>query len=335
MIHDPLRKTYTILKSWMLAISISTGIIVYLIYNSIPSPALHSLGPFFEKFCHTLQPILLFTMLFLNFSKVAPNQMKPHKWQLKGVMLQCSVFSVLAFLVIWALHANGAFAGWILSNRILFESAMLCFICPTATAAGVVTDKLGGDIAEVVTYTILMNIAVALIAPALIPLLYPDGGMSFGVMFSKILAKIFPLLIMPCITAWLVRYLLPKFHKWVIKHAGAAFYIWAFSLSMAISVCTRSVVKSDCTASVLLWIGLISAVSCFINFYMGKRFGAPHGCSLSSGQSLGQKNTVFSIWMGYTFLNPVTSVVGGIYSICHNIYNSWQLYQHDKAARVK
>lgn len=335
MIHDPLRKTYTILKSWMLVISISTGILVYLLYHNMASEALHSAGPFLEKFCHTLQPVLLFVMLFLNFSKVEPHQMKPHKWQLHGVLLQCSIFAVLVFCVVWALHNNGAAAQWILSNRVLFESAMLCFICPTATAAGVVTDKLGGDIAEVVTYTILVNLAVALIVPALFPLIYPSGTMSFGLMFSKILAKIFPLLIMPCIAAWLVRYLLPKFHAWVVKHAGAAFYIWAFSLAMAISVSTRSIVKSDCSAGVLLWIALISAISCFLQFFLGKKFGAPYGCSLSSGQSLGQKNTVFSIWMGYTFLDPVTSVVGGIYSICHNTYNSWQLYRHDKAARVK
>lgn len=335
VIHDPLRKTYTILKSWMLVISISTGILVYLLYHGIQSPALHSAGPFLEKFCHTLQPILLFVMLFLNFSKVEPHQMRPHKWQLHGILVQCGFFAVFAVALIWALRSNGAVAQWILSNRILFESAMLCFICPTATAAGVVTDKLGGDIAEVVTYTVLINIAVALIIPSIVPLIHPSGDMSFGLMFSKILAKVFPLLIMPCITAWLVRYLLPKFHTWVVERAGVAFYIWSFSLAMAISVSTRSIVKSDCQLSILLWITLISAISCFLQFFLGKKLGKPFGCSLSAGQSMGQKNTVFSIWLGYTFLDPVTSVVGGIYSICHNTYNSWQLYRHNKATGEK
>jgi BASS family bile acid:Na+ symporter len=46
---------------------------------------------------------------------------------------------------------------------------------------------------------------------------------------------------------------------------------------------------------------------------------------ITSGQSLGQKNTVLAIWLGYTFMTPETAIVGGLYSIWHNIYNSWQL----------
>lgn len=46
---------------------------------------------------------------------------------------------------------------------------------------------------------------------------------------------------------------------------------------------------------------------------------------------MGQKNTVFAIWMGLMFLDPVTSVTGGFYSIWHNIVNSWQLYKKNKA----
>ena len=34
--------------------------------------------------------------------------------------------------------------------------------------------------------------------------------------------------------------------------------------------------------------------------------------------------------MGYTFMTPVTSVAGGFYSIWHNIYNSYQLYEKRK-----
>ena len=52
---------------------------------------------------------------------------------------------------------------------------------------------------------------------------------------------------------------------------------------------------------------------------------------VTAGQSLGQKNTVFAIWMGYTFMTPETAIVGGLYSIWHNIYNSWQLYRAENA----
>ena len=48
---------------------------------------------------------------------------------------------------------------------------------------------------------------------------------------------------------------------------------------------------------------------------------------ITAGQSLGQKNTIFAIWMGYTFMTPETSIVGGLYSIWHNLFNAWQLYK--------
>lgn len=51
---------------------------------------------------------------------------------------------------------------------------------------------------------------------------------------------------------------------------------------------------------------------------------------ITAGQSLGQKNTVFGIWMGYTFLDPVTSLAGGFYSIWHNCFNTWQLRRKEK-----
>ena len=54
--------------------------------------------------------------------------------------------------------------------------------------------------------------------------------------------------------------------------------------------------------------------------------------SITAGQALGQKNTVFAIWMGYTFMTPETSIVGGIYSIWHNLYNARQLKEKQKPA---
>ena len=56
--------------------------------------------------------------------------------------------------------------------------------------------------------------------------------------------------------------------------------------------------------------------------------------TVTAGQSLGQKNTVFAIWMGYTFMTPETAIVGGLYSIWHNIYNSWQLYRGGKKETI-
>lgn len=68
-------------------------------------------------------------------------------------------------------------------------------------------------------------------------------------------------------------------------------------------------------------------------FAIGRTLGKKYDEPLSAGQAAGQKNTIFAIWMSYTFLTPVTSLAGGFYSVWHNIYNSYQLYQKRKNSR--
>jgi BASS family bile acid:Na+ symporter len=234
---------------------------------------------------------------------------------------------------------------------VFVESAMLCFICPTATAAAVVTRKLGGDVAGITTYTILINLVTALIVPLIVPMIRPVDGMNFWLAFSMIMAKIFPLLIMPCLLAWMVRYMAPKLHRILISYPDLPFYLWSVGLALAVAVTTRSIFNSRLGLVTLLLISLISLLCCIIQFALGRYVGGMYkprrqadreinpevekrGKALrkvTAGQSLGQKNTIFAIWMAYTFMTPETSIVGGLYSIWHNIYNSWQMYRSGRA----
>lgn len=302
------------LKDWMLVIGMAAGAGLYLAYHAIPS--LHSAGPFLESCCRTIQPILLFMMLFLAFCKIEPSQLRPHRWQGWLLLIQGSLFIVLALIL--ALFKN-------MPNPVILESLMLCLICPTATACAVVTGKLGGDMAGVVGYTVLINILVSILVPTFIPLVHPMEGMTFASAFSSIIAKVFPLLIMPCLLAWVIRYLFPVAHVWLLKYTSLSFYIWAVSLTLAILMSTRAIVHSDNGAGIILGIAAVSAAACIFQFRAGKRIGRIYKHEISAGQALGQKNTVFGIWMGYTFMDPVSSIACGFYSIWHNLYNTWQL----------
>ena len=211
---------------------------------------------------------------------------------------------------------------------VLVESAMLCLICPTATAAAVVTRKLGGDVPGITTYTILINLVTAVLVPLIVPLIHPMNGLDFYQAFSLIMVKVFPLLILPCLAAWLVRYLLPKLHRWLLGFPDLAFYLWAFALALAIAVTTKSIAGSQMSVALLLLMALISLACCAIQFALGRYVGRCYRGNIrevTAGQALGQKNTVFAIWMGYTFMTPETAIVGGLYSIWHNLYNSYQL----------
>lgn len=315
------------LKDWMLPIAMTAGAAFYLIYHAVPQ--LHVAGPFLSHALAVIQPLLIFAMLMLTFCRIEPRDLRPHRWHWWLLLIQGGLFVILGLCVLAVERAHGG-RDW----TVLLESAMLCLICPTATAAAVVTRKLGGDVAGITTYTILINMLAATLVPLIVPLIQPVAGVSFWMAFSMIMAKVFPMLILPCICAWLIRYLLPSVHRVLVSKQDLPFYLWAVALTLAIAVTTRSIVNSSMNLWLLLAIALVSLLCCALQFALGKLVGSRYGRRrgkesrrVTAGQALGQKNTVFAIWMGYTFMTPETAIVGGLYSIWHNLYNSWQLYR--------
>ncbi len=294
------------------------GVAEYFVFVALPlSDEIHHLT--YTAVAHYIQPILLFFMLFLSFVKVSPKEMRPHRWHACLLIVQTSLF-VLTSIMGMLMPDEGA--------RGLCEGAMLSLICPTATASAVVTGKLGGSVSGVVTYMILCNLMVSIFAPAFLPLVEPSD-ISFVDAFLSILGKIFPLLICPLALAWIVRFLIRPLHRWLLQFQDLAFYVWAVSLSLAIAVTVRSIVHSSVGVWYLFGLAVISCVCCILQFRLGRYIGGRYGNSekITAGQAFGQKNTVFVIWLGQVFLNPVTSVVGGFYSVWHNVINSYQLYK--------
>ena len=269
-----------------------------------------------------LQPVLLFIMLFVAFCKIKPTDLKPHRWHLWLLLIQCLIF-IAACLFLWAYPTSGA--------RVIVEGFMLAIICPTATACAVVTQKLGGDSAATTSYTIIINLVVALLCPLLLPVAHPQPGLTFLPAFMVIINKVFPLLIVPLFLAWFVRYLMPSFHKRIVATKDLAFYMWAVSLAIAIAVTCKALAHSEESLWNVGGIAVVTLVACLFQFSFGKWIGSHYGKRMEAGQALGQKNTVFIIWLGYTFLSPITAAAGGFYSVWHNLVNSWQLYKKRKA----
>ena len=171
---------------------------------------------------------------------------------------------------------------------------------------------------------------VALLCPLLLPVAHPQPGLSFIPAFMVIINKVFPLLIVPLFLAWFVRYLMPGFHKRIVATKDLAFYMWAVSLAIAIAVTCKALAHSDESMWHVGGIAVVTLITCLFQFTFGKWIGGHYGKRMEAGQAMGQKNTVFIIWLGYTFLSPITATAGGFYSIWHNVVNSWQLYKYRK-----
>lgn len=307
------------LKDWTLIISMLAGIFGYFIYTSIPF--LEPTKPFAAEAVAIIQPLLILSMLFLTFCKVDPRSLRIRKWHLWLLLIQCGLFTGIGCVLIMLPHSG---------LRIVLEGAMICLICPTATAGAVVTKKLGGNVNNITTYTILINLATALLIPSLVPVVHPHPGMTVFSSAMLILSKVFPLLLFPLGAALLIRYLWPRLHHKVGQYQEVSFYLWAVALALATAVTTRSIVHSDVALSTQLWLVAVSLICCVMQFWLGWKIGLRYDDRITAGQSMGQKNTVLAIWMGYTFFTPITAVVGGFYSIWHNLLNSYQLYEHKK-----
>ena len=214
--------------------------------------------------------------------------------------------------------------------REIFEGAMVCLICPTATAAAVITGKLGGSASSLTTYTLLSNLLAAVAVPLVFPWVEPHADITFFAAFLKILSKVFPLLLLPFFIAWFLRVFVKKAHRYLLEFHDAAFYLWAVALAIVSGQTVRSLVNSDAPVFVEVLIALAGLIACCVQFYLGKRIGGHYNDRISGGQALGQKNTVLAIWMSYTYLNPLSSVGPGSYVLWQNIINSYQLWKKRK-----
>ncbi len=207
---------------------------------------------------------------------------------------------------------------------------MLCLICPTATSCAVITGKLGGDIEGVTTYTMLINLVAALLIPAVLSVIAPHGGQDFGTSFAMILARVFPMLICPFLAAWAVRLWWARLHRLAVATQRLRFLSLGgvpyarhhriYPRSDAHRCARHGAVRHRCCGF----------AGCVVQFALGRRIGQRIGEPIAPAQALGQKNTVFAIWAGYTFFDPVSSIAGGFYSIFHNVWNSYQLSQNGK-----
>ena len=273
-------------KTWTLPISMLAGAIGYFVFANVTF--LEPTKPFMYTLIAYLTPFLIFAQLLLTFCKISVRELMPSPWHGWLLLIQAVSSLVLAALLLWLPMRE--------EYRDVFEGAMVCLICPTATAAAVITGKLGGSASSLTTYTLLSNLLAAIVVPLVFPALF-------------------------------LRRFIPPIHRFLAGLRDMAFYLWAVALAIVTGQTVKSLVNSEAEIYVEILIALGGLITCIAQFYWGKRIGKKYNDRISAGQALGQKNTVLAIWMSYTYLNPLSSVGPGSYVLWQNIINSWQLWK--------
>lgn len=310
-----------LLKNWALPLAMLTGALSYLIFTHIA--ALAPIKPYVREGVGYIIPWLIFAQLLLTFCKVESwSDLKPKPWHAWLLMFQLIItLGIVALLLRYPMF--GVYRG-------MLEGVMVCVICPTATAAAVVTAKLGGSASSLTTYTLLSNLLAAITVPLVFPLVEPHAEMTFIIAFLHILGKVFPLLLLPFFLAWVLRAYFARAHQLLARFAYVAFYLWAMALIIVSGQTIRYMVNSEATFWEKNLIALAGLAVCCVQFLVGKNVGGRYADRISGGQSLGQKNTVLAIWMAYTYLNPLASLAPASYVLWQNIINSWQLWRKRK-----
>ena len=73
-------------------------------------------------------------------------------------------------------------------------------------------------------------------------------------------------------------------------------------------------------------IALVSLLVCAMNFAVGRLIGGRE-FPREASQSLGQKNTAFTIYLALAYASPLVALGPTCYVLWHNLWNSWQLHR--------
>jgi BASS family bile acid:Na+ symporter len=76
----------------------------------------------------------------------------------------------------------------------------------------------------------------------------------------------------------------------------------------------------------LAQIAVTSLLVCAAGFALGRVIGGREFAREAS-QSLGQKNTTFTIYLALTYASPLVALGPTFYVVWHNLWNSWQLHR--------
>ena len=316
-----------------------------------------------------LMPPLICLMLFFTFCKINPLDLRLRKWH--GIVL--AVQMVLTAVVYYGLLAIGErllSKGYGLTEgdiALVAQGLMVCVIMPTATAAPIIAGKLGGSIQNLTTFSLLSNIATAVIVPAFFPVVHTEAGIEFVAAMLLILRRVTPMLLGPFVAAWLLRLV----YEWYYKQKGTPrrftlskrwasmpFYLWILLLIVLISQITYTLLTQEYSGWAIVALCGGSLVACLLQFMLGRWIGyrfpaTSHGADyqdilinpaaaaysiaqksrITAGQAFGQKNTALGIWMAQMYLHPLSSIGPAAYIIWQNLLNSYQLWNAGRGVR--
>lgn len=314
------------LRHWTLPVAIATGAAGYALFHL--TPALDTVSDWYVLHNNLLLSVLNFLVLYFTFCKIDFRNMRPVPWHLHILTAQ----TFMGIVVLTGVLFLTGHPQWL----VLGQAMLMCIISPSASAAAVVTGKLGGHLEQMITFTLLGNVLSAVLIPTMLPHVAAAGTeISAWALGMKMLWKVVVVLLVPMLAAWLTRHVAPRVHEKIVATRNLSFYMWALCLMLVSGTAVKGVVDlwDETPLWLLLAVAFGSALVCVMQFAVGKRLGGRTDHRIEAGQGLGQKNTTFAIWIAASFLHPLACLGPGCYILWQNLFNSWQIQRYEKSRR--
>jgi BASS family bile acid:Na+ symporter len=264
---------------------------------------------------HVLAPAIrwmVMAMLFLVFLQTRLSRSALHRSHL--VLLGANI--ALGFAA-WGF-------GWLVGGRDVALAAFFAAITPTAIAAPVIISFLRGRVDYVVAAFLLTNIVIAALLPVMLPVVL---GRATPEAFAQVSASVGVVVFLPMIVAWLVRWIHAPAAQWPVKLRNVSFGMWVTTMFMITSNASQFIREHHEVPGVLLAkIAVATLLVCATNFALGRLIGGRE-FGREASQSLGQKNTTFTIYLALQYAGPLVALGPTCYVIWHNLWNSWQLHR--------
>ena len=255
---------------------------------------------------------LIMTMLFLVFL-----QTRFSRGSLRPSHLYLLTANIALAFAAWG-------AGWLIGGRDIALAGFFCGITPTAIAAPVIISFLGGQVEYVLAAFLLTNISIAALLPFLLPLVL---GHATPAAFTQVLASVGLIVFAPLGAAWLVRLFHPDAQTWPARLRNTSFTLWIIAMFLITANASDFIREHlDTPRRVLTQLAAISLLTCLASFSVGRAIGG-RKFSREASQSLGQKNTTFTIYLALVYTSPLVALGPTCYVLWHNLWNSWQLHQ--------
>jgi BASS family bile acid:Na+ symporter len=272
---------------------------------------LGALIPQAHAFSHAIQWLIM-GMLFLVFLGTT--------WTRQT--LRCSHAWLLAANLI--MGPAGYALGHLVGGRDVALAGFFAGVAPTAAAAPVIISFMRRNVAYVTASFVLTNLAVAAILPFLLPWVL---GSIDATLFLRIAGTVALLIFAPLLLALAVRRIHSPATQWPARLRDVSFGAWMLTLFLVMANASHFVrTQSGVPRTILIEIAAVSLAVCIANFALGRLIGGRTHAPEAS-QSLGQKNTSFTLWLALAYASPLVALGPAAYILWHNLWNGWQLHR--------